>query len=511
MRVVRDDGARRGLWWALLALTFSATALVGQEELTLEEAIRIAGRNNPQYLRQENDQGQADWGVRQAYGQLLPSATAFAQTSFRESGAEFVGTQILQAGTTDFHQAFYNLSFNWSLDGDAIYGVSSARANSRATQAGIVAAEFNLRNRVALQYMAVLRARDGVRVAGETLERSEKNFEIVRGRVDAGFAAGTEATQAEVEVGRAEVGLLQATQLVRTEKARLMQQLGVVMPDGFEPVDSFEVFEPMWSVDQLTSEAVRRHPSLQSFDASTRAAKASLRQAQSSYLPTVSLSTSLQGFGQRALNEDFVVQQTRDAMGRQFRGCQQTNALATGLPGGADIFEVENCSDFVYTDADGQAALDANTLSLQKIPVQLNLGVSIPIFQGFTRQRQIEQAGQAARDAELNFREEELRVRTLIVEAHEQLATAWRSVQIEERNRELSILQLDQARQRYQVGNTSILELRDAETSLQTAERDYLNAVYSFHQWLVALEAATGRELRPTPIGAAEDAELFEG
>lgn len=32
---------------------------------------------------------------------------------------------------------------------------------------------------------------------------------------------------------------------------------------------------------------------------------------------------------------------------------------------------------------------------------------------------------------------------------------------------------------------------------MSMAERDYLNAVYQFHQALVALEAASGRALRP--------------
>ena len=36
----------------------------------------------------------------------------------------------------------------------------------------------------------------------------------------------------------------------------------------------------------------------------------------------------------------------------------------------------------------------------------------------------------------------------------------------------------------------------DAETSMTTAEIGHLNAVYQFHQALVALEAATGLPLR---------------
>ena len=40
---------------------------------------------------------------------------------------------------------------------------------------------------------------------------------------------------------------------------------------------------------------------------------------------------------------------------------------------------------------------------------------------------------------------------------------------------------------------------------MTTAERDYLNAVYQFHQALVGLEAATGRSLRRGAEGTGEE------
>jgi outer membrane protein TolC len=97
-----------------------------------------------------------------------------------------------------------------------------------------------------------------------------------------------------------------------------------------------------------------------------------------------------------------------------------------------------------------------------------------------------------------------------VTQALDNLQSGYRQVEIETRNRELADQQLTQARQRYSVGNTSILELMDAQTSLSTAERDYLNAVYSFHQALVALEAATGRPLRPG-AGGGDDGENGAG
>ena len=53
------------------------------------------------------------------------------------------------------------------------------------------------------------------------------------------------------------------------------------------------------------------------------------------------------------------------------------------------------------------------------------------------------------------------------------------------------------ARERYRVGIASYLELQDAETIKARADRAYLIALYSFHEGVAALEAATGQNLRP--------------
>ncbi len=84
-----------------------------------------------------------------------------------------------------------------------------------------------------------------------------------------------------------------------------------------------------------------------------------------------------------------------------------------------------------------------------------------------------------------------------MTESFDGLESARRVVEIEERNREVAQERLTLATQRYALGAADIIELLDAETSMSTAERDYLNAVYQFHQALVALEAASGRALRP--------------
>src|SRR5690606_15037019 len=121
--------------------------------------------------------------------------------------------------------------------------------------------------------------------------------------------------------------------------------------------------------------------------------------------------------------------------------------------------------------------------------------VSIPIFTGFSRQQEVSAARAAADDAEHQRRAEELRLRTAVTSAADDLESAYRVLQTEERNRAVAEEQLQLQQRRYALGAAGLLELLDAQTTVSTADQAYLNALYDFHYSLIALEAAVGRPL----------------
>jgi outer membrane protein len=129
-------------------------------------------------------------------------------------------------------------------------------------------------------------------------------------------------------------------------------------------------------------------------------------------------------------------------------------------------------------------------------PFSMSLTVSLPLFDGFGRERQLEQARIQRSDAQLRLRSEQLRIETEVATALANVQTARRSADLEARNAELAGEQLELARERFRVGATSFIELQDAETAKARADRAQLNAVYQFHDSLAALEAAVGRSLR---------------
>jgi outer membrane protein len=162
--------------------------------------------------------------------------------------------------------------------------------------------------------------------------------------------------------------------------------------------------------------------------------------------------------------------------------------------------QLKDCSALAFNDERRASALASNRVfpfSFDKLPLSVSFQVSIPVFTGFSRQRQVAEANNLAEDARHSLRAEELRIRTAVTQAFDNLTAAYQVVQLEGRNRSLAEEQLQLQQRRYALGAAALLELLDAQTSLTTADQAYLNAVYDFHWNLIRLEAAVGQSLRP--------------
>ncbi len=493
--------AKRALTLAAAALMATATMALGQERLTLQSAIDLARENNPTFLATQNDEAVFDWAMREAVSNLfVPQLTVFGQAGYRAPGVSRTGT-ITTGGVDQGAQytSFYQFQARYTLDGNTLFGVPSAKADRNAAHARTMAAEFTMESLVTLQYMTALRARDQVEVARRQVDRSIQNLEIAQARVDAQAAIVTDAKQAQVQLGRDSVSLLQFESSLRVETFRLLENIGFNLENEVELVSEFAVFEPTWTNGALISGALESHPQLKAFEASEGARKANLRQARSTYFPRLTLAAQWQGFTQEIQNGQFLVNSAENGALSRIADCEMFNDISAGLPSPLSGFP-QNCSSLTLSDAGREAILSGNSafpFSFNNQPFQAQLSVSFPIFNGFARERQASQAANAYEDAVHFRRAEELRLRTAVTSAHDALATGYNIVQVEERNRVVAGEQLELARARYTLGADNFLVLLDAERTTADAERAYLDALYTFHIELANLENAVGRRLRP--------------
>jgi outer membrane protein len=491
-----------GLAFAVMAGSAGAQA---PATLTLEEAIRLARQNNPDYLARANDAGAADMAVREAYGSLLPSAAVSGGMRWEDQGQVFLGSLTGSDLGVDRTPAQvysnYSLGMSYQLSGSTIFNVGRQQATRRATEATVLAAGATLELQVAQAYLTAMRSRDGVELARQELARAEENLRLAQARVDVGAAIGMEATQAEVERGRAEVNLLTAETTHESNKLYLLQVMGVELDGTVQLATTFQVVEPRWTQEELTELAMRNNPQLRATRANVGAASAGVKMAKSSWFPSLSMSAGWSGFARQVLDEQALVDNARNALASQRNACQLANDLYSLLPNPPSPTD---CNQFVLTPEAEQLILDRNRqfpFDFQNQPFGVTLNLSLPIFQGFSRQRQIEDAAVAEDDARLRLRSERLRVRTSVATRYLSLTAAYRAVGLEQRNTELADQQLRLARERYEVGSATFLELMEAETLKARADRAYLLAVYAYHEALALLESEVGQPLRTVEGG----------
>lgn len=489
----------------LMVLICAHPADAQQRSLTLEDAIDLARRNSPSFLQTLNDRGPADWAVRSATADLFtPSADVSFGTAWQDEGQQRLGSFTTREPAVLLSQ--YSVDVSYQLNGSTLFRPGQRRAERRAVERGIEDAELQLRDRVSSAYIEVLRLQERAEQAARELRRSEEHLRLARAREEVGTGTRLETMQADVARGRAEIALLQAENAARVAKLRLVQALGVEMaPDEIELVSEFSVFEPTWSLDELTPAAMSRHPTLVARRASRDAANAGVKVARSAYFPSLSLNASWRGFTREETNPgvtiDRLVDQQRTNALFERQSCNQLADLydATGLTPPAPF---DDCSVLAFTSQDSASLAsgfrsqnDQFPFDFQNEPVTLSAFFSLPLFTNFDRQLQVEQAVVQRNDLDHQIRELELQIRTDVTEAYHNLETAYRTVQLQRENTERAGEELRLAQERYQLGAGTFLELLDSQTLAAQAEVDQIEAVYSFHQALTALEAAVGRQL----------------
>ncbi|HEV8381979.1 MAG TPA: TolC family protein [Gemmatimonadales bacterium] len=464
--------------------------------LSLADAIALARERNPAYRQTLNNRGPAAWGVRSAYGQLLPSFSTAAGMSYTGPGSQtFLSSSFTQSVSTV--SSFYDLGFSWTFSGATISQLGLSKAQQHATDADVAGAENVLVTGIKQQYLTVLQTRAQADLAQKTLQRNEEFLKLAQARYGVGQATLIDVRQAQVARGQAEVALLRAQTAVSVEKLRLFEQMGVTPPldvAAIQLTDSFTVETPTWQLPDLLTMAEQQNPALKALRAREGAAAWGVRAAASSFGPTLTASAGWSGFTQQFTNVDPIIFSQQAAFASQYSECQDNNTIRTnaGLP-------PNDCSAYIWGASNEQAVRDRNSVfpfQFTRQPFQARLTVTLPIFTNFSRLLRVSEARAQHDDLEESVRARGLGVQTEVSQAYLALQTAYRTVGLQDTNRTAAREQLQLATERYRVGSGTFFELLDAQVAALRAESDAVNATYDYHKALALLEAAVGRSLR---------------
>ena len=463
--------------------------------LTLDEAIALARRNNPNFLSIANNRRTADAAMRSARGAFLPSADASFGSRYQQGGTQvFNGLNFSNSSAT--LQSSYSLNLNYRINSATFVQPRAAQANREAVEADITGNSEQLRAVVTQQYLTVLQAQARSALQDTLVNTARTQLDLAKAKVAVGSGTVLDVRRAEVGLGQAQVALLTARNNVEVEKLRLFQQMGVEQAPGVALVTEFRIDPPTFALSQLLELARSQNPSIIALRSRERAADLNTKVARAEYTPTLQLSTGWGGNSYQYTNENFLVDQARSrALSNQI-GCLQQDSIRTRVG-----LQSAGCSgpDYQFTDAQAESIRSSNSqfpFRFQRSPLAFTASLSIPIFDNFNREERVQRAEVERDDAMYGVRSKDLALTADVTQAYLTLTTGAQTVALQEQNAAKAKEELAYAEERYKVGLATFLDVTTSRGTYEQALIDRVNAVYDYHKAFAALENAVGRPLR---------------
>lgn len=254
--------------------------------VTVDEAVRIALRNNPDRSRSAAGIEQARADRLDAYGDFLPDVNLGYGFSDASTGRlDPTGQAITTTSWTLQLGASVEL-----FDGFRRFNrVDAARENLRAERERHRSNRYEVILSAKRAFYNAVATRELVEVEEDRVQRQRDQLDFVRGQVDVGQANRSDLLRSRVELNNARLDLVNAENEARAATFELARALGTSR--RVEPVEEAGLEVDSLPVDrgELMRRALEGGPSVRSARAALEAARAEVGSSRSLFLPSLSL------------------------------------------------------------------------------------------------------------------------------------------------------------------------------------------------------------------------------
>ena len=277
--------------------TASPEPLAAQQlEVTLPEAVRRALDVQPAVVQARGAVTNAGWQKRAAYGAFLPTVS-LTSTASRQNDTTVggIGVKIPPGIYT------YNTGLTASVDlftgFKRLASYRNADATEDAADAGLANQRYQVTAATQQLFFTALADEELVRVAQAQVQRAQEERQISVNKFQAGAATRSDTLTSTVDLGNAQLALLQAQANLATAQANLARQIGV---DGTVRAVPDSQLPALPDTTGLRAAALQQAPAVTQATAQERAASASTWTSRSQFWPklTATYNTSSQGLTQ---------------------------------------------------------------------------------------------------------------------------------------------------------------------------------------------------------------------
>jgi outer membrane protein len=467
--------------------------------LSLDEALELAQRFNPDFRIQRSQEEVADRQVRAARGDLLPNLSVSNSYGYQASGERRVGS-IFLGSQPDYYSSSYGMNLSYSLNGASLLRPALVAAEADAARARLRGAAQGLQAEVTNAYLTVLQADAQVVQARTALERTRLTVRQASAQAEVGLATPLDVRRAEVQEGQAEVQLIQSQGQARAARLNLERVLGVTLAEDVQLTTDFSAEIVRLDVEALLVQALDDNPVVRATRLSEQASRVGLRSARTAFLPNLSFSAGYSGSIFVAGDTEPLITGELASQAGRFQACLEDNRIRALLGDAPRDCQALNPVLPQVEASIRQRVEDQNSgypFNYRRQPLSLSVSISLPVFTAGQRRRAVEQADLELTNVREQLRAEELRLRAEVSTAVQNVETSRQVVALQERIRATASEELRLAQERFRLGLASSIEVADAQANLSQAERDEISARYEFQRTIAALEALIGGSLRP--------------
>jgi len=420
------------------------------QTFSLSDCLEIAGQNNTEMILANAKLLSSSAAVTSAFGEFLPSINFNMgyNRQLKEEGTKTinVGGQIITTPGSDPNS--YSMSAYASYP---IFTGFSREANYNLAQTNLDyykrIAEYT-QSKVKLdvyrQYYEVIKKQQVVKIRRTDLELGQKELEKIQATYEAGKTHIGYVYSQEAEVGSRELALLTAENDLNNSKAVLLTTMGLSsnmqanflessIPNSVKENQIDDFRKEIGSFDACINTALTSRIDYAASFTGIEASKSNVTIAQSGYYPTLSASG----------------------------GWSWTNHSLSKFS------ELGNS--------------------------YIGLNLSVPIFENFRTNNQIESAKYQLKQQEIQHFQLEQNIKTAIQTALLNLETSEKQLDITERVLRSSEMNYNIYNERFNIGLSNINEYYDANTRYITAQINRINAIYSYYLAQKEVQFAIGK------------------
>jgi outer membrane protein TolC len=413
-------------------LAYSQQAMV-TDTLTIEQAVDIAldknysvriARSNEQLLR--NDYSYRNYG-------LLPSITAagtkssnyniFFEQTIRQSN-DTVSNPPRDFSNTTNSNTNASVNLNWVIfDGMGMFIAYKQLAEAKA--AGFENTKISLENTVALvsnAYYNIIQLQEKVSAFADALKISQQRLELAKAQYEVGAGSKLNYLAAQVDYNTDKSALIGQEQFLKNAKISLNELLGRDASVEYLVSDTIIVNENL-NIDVLKQSAIQSNSSLLFAQRNNNIAYLNIKATQAQRFPVVSL----------------------------FSGLTYSKAS-----NGAGFLSGQVNESFNY-----------------------GITASLNIFNGFEQNRRIQNAKIQRDISEARIAELKVQLEADLQRAYTDYQNSLNLISLEKQNLEVARQNIDIALERYKLGVSTPLELREVQRNAVATESRLIDAEYS--------------------------------